>query len=129
MAASSTRSSRPSTAGISRARAKMALWEVGPPLPSTMPATLAELSTDTAEGESSSASSTVPGCKAEKSISGRPSSRRSIPPRKSRTSAARWRVTSSSAAVNKSMNKSQEAERAASADWPEAMRPSTWPFK
>ena len=108
----------PTTAGISRALARMAQWDTWPLWLRTMPTTLAGSRLDTAARDRSSAMSTVLGGRWERSVSGRPSRMRSSPSRRSRTSAARSRSTSSEEAAKDSMNRRHSSSRAASAGLP-----------
>ena len=93
------------------------------------------------EGTRSWVTSTVPRGTRDTSTSRTPSSWQSTPLLMSRTSAARWRVRSSSAASNMTAKVSHTVSRAASAHWPPSMRlsisatmngseiMSTWPSR
>ena len=92
----------PSTAGMPSARANIAEWLVRPPDWVTMAATFSARSPTVMDGVRSGATSTLCGVSADRSIGFTCSSRPSKRFRISRTSAARWRTSSSSACENSS---------------------------
>ena len=104
-----------STAGISSARASIAECEVLPPVSVIMPTILPFLMPAVTDGVSSLVSMTVPLGASLIFTSLMPSSMRRSPVFISRTSAARWRIISSSIEENMPMNISHIDSYAASA--------------
>ena len=118
---SSTRSTMPgteSTAGISRALASMAEWDVTPPISVMMPVTFSFTIWDVIEGVRSLHTSTVPGASLLISTSFIPSSFLRMQTLTSAISDALWRIISSSIAENMPWNMSHTAVSAASAHCP-----------
>ena len=116
-----------STAGISSARARMAEWLVAPPVSVMIPAMFSRLRPTVMLGVRSWATITVPAGAEARSWSSRPSRVLSSRSRRSATSVARWRVSSSSTALNMAMKLPHTASTAASATAPPSICSFIWP--
>ena len=116
-----------STAGISSARARMAEWEVFPPVSVMMPTILSLLIPAVTEGVSSLASRIVPAGASLTLTSFTPRRTARTPDLISRISAALCRIISSSTLANMLINISLTLSKAASAHCPSRIRRSASP--
>ena len=109
----------PKTAGMDKARAKIAEWLVLPPISVRIALTFSGFRPTVIEGVKSLAARMVPFGTSEILTVSTPSSRRSIRVRMSRISVARCFISSSSTLENISMYIWQTESKAASAQLPE----------
>ena len=115
-----------STAGRDMVRARMAEWEVRPPLSVTMAATFSRRRPAVMEGVKSRATRTEPGGSRFSSVRGRPRRMDSRRRRRSSTSSARWRISSSSMEENSSIYMPHTLSTADSAHTPFSMAAFIW---